>query len=42
MDISELDRLGCWSIGYVGYIGGSEVPESSLVHLKHSRTDRIS
>lgn len=39
MDISELDRLVCWSIGYVG---GSEVPESSLVNLKHSRTDRIS
>ena len=29
-------------LGTLGYVGGSEVRKPSLVHLKHSRTDRIS
>lgn len=35
-------RLMCWDVGIFGCVGGSEVRKPSLVHLKHSRTDRIS
>ena len=35
--------VGCVGyVGLLGYVGGSEVRKPSLVHLKHSRTDRIS
>lgn len=34
--------VGCVGyVGLLGYVGGSEVRKPSLVHLKHSRTDRI-
>lgn len=40
LSVSVLDTLGC--LGYVGGVRGSVVRKPSLVHLKHSRTDRIS
>ena len=39
LGVSVLDTLGC--LGY-WVCWGSEVRKPSLVHLKHSRTDRIS